>query len=350
MSLAVHDERLTGRVGAATLLLLAATVALLVGMQRCSVYPGVVATVYFEHVGPLREGADVQVAGGVIGRVLSISLVPAPQASAPEHPLEGSDGVAVRIRVQERFAERAPVNGTYFISAKGIVGERYVEIGPPPDNGPRGRPLRSGDQLRGVDAPHLDRALWQSYLSLVVTQRFLGEIRPETRMLVRAVDELTATLDAMDAGPSTRALMASLDELDAQSRVTLDAWHSTGLTWSELVALGERTQLTLARTRGLIDELSGQTQGVRATLARIGAQVPDDLLDRLGATLDTVQRAIERTERTVAILAELMAMVERGQGTAGALLRDPVLFDEVKELGRMLKNRPWRVVAPPPPR
>lgn len=346
---AVDDERLIERVGAATLLLLAGIIALLVGMQRCSPYPGVVATVYFAHVGPLREGADVQVAGRVIGRVLSIALVPGRQAAAPDHPLEGTDGVAVRVRVKERFLERAPVNGAYFISAKGIMGERYLEIGPPPDSGPRERPLRSGDRIRGVDAPHLDRALWQSYASLVITQRFLRDIQPDVQRLVRAVNALTATLDGMNAGADTRALAASLDQLGEQARVALDAWERTGLTWSDLVTLGAQTRLTLARTRGLIDELSGRAREVRATLARIGAQVPDDLVDRLGATLDTVRSALERTERTVATLGELLAMVERGQGTVGALLQDPELFDEVKELGRMLKNQPWRVVAPPPP-
>ena len=66
------------------------------------------------------------------------------------------------------------------------------------------------------------------------------------------------------------------------------------------------------------------------------------------ATLETLERAVARTQKTVATLGELVAMIERGQGTVGALLNDAELFDDAKSLGKMLKNNPWRVVAPPP--
>jgi ABC-type transporter Mla subunit MlaD len=348
VGLAVHDERLTRRVGTVVLLALLCLIVLLVGMQRWSLRGSFVATVYFEHVGPLREGAEVQVAGRIIGKVLSISLVPARLASAPGHPLAGRDGVAARIRLQERFAYMAPLDGTYFISAKGVLGERFVEIGAPLDNGPRERALRAGDEVRGVDAPHLDRTLWRSYLSLLIAQSFLSEIAPEVSKLMRVIHELTITLEQLDAGPPVRALAASLGELRDQARATLVPWEGQELTWSDLVAVTERARLTLERTQALMAEVRARATVATDTLARIERQIPADLGARVAATLDTLERALERTESTMATLRELVAMIERGQGTVGALLHDPELFDDAKALGKMLKNNPWRVVAPPP--
>jgi MlaD protein len=349
VGLAVHDERLTRRVGTVVLLALLGIIVLLVGMQRWSLRESFLSTVYFEHVGPLREGAEVQVAGRIIGKVMSISLVPARLAASPDHPLAGRDGVAVHIRLQARFAHMAPRNGTYFISAKGVLGERFVEIGGPLDNGPRERALRAGDEVRGVDAPHLDRTLWRSYLSLMIAQSFLAEIAPEVVKLMRFVDELTITIEQLDAGPRVRALATSLGELRDQARAALVPWQSEELTWSDLVAVTERARLTLVRTQALVAEIRARATVATDTLARIDRQIPADLGERVAATLATLERALERTQRTMATLGELVAMIERGQGTVGALLHDPELFDDAKALGKMLKNNPWRVVAPPPP-
>ena len=368
--LAVHDERLTLRVGTVVLVALLGVIVLLIGMQRWSLRETLTATVYFEHVGPLREGAEVQVAGRIIGKVMAISLVPARRVPAPDHPLGGRDGVAVHIRLQERFAHMAPLNGTYFISAKGVLGERFLEIGAPPQNGPReralrtgdavrgvdappdngarDRALRAGDAVRGVDAPHLDRTLWRSYLSLTIAQGFLSEIAPQVSKLMRVVDELELTLEQLDAGPGVRALVASLDELRDQARAALEPWQGEELTWSDLVAVTDRARLTLARTQALVAEIRERATVATDTLARIERQIPADLGQRVAATLETLERALERTQRTMATLGELVAMIERGQGTVGALLHDPELFDDAKALGKMLKNNPWRVVAPPP--
>jgi phospholipid/cholesterol/gamma-HCH transport system substrate-binding protein len=349
VGLAVHDERLTRRVGVVALLALLGVIVLLVGMQRWSLRPSFVATVYFEHVGPLREGAEVQVAGRIIGKVMSISLVPSRRAASPDHPLAGRDGVGVHVRLQQRFAHMAPFNGTYFISAKGVLGERFLEIGAPPQNQPYDRPLRAGDEVRGVDAPHLDRTLWRSYLSMQITQSFLSEIAPHVRTLLRVVDELTATLDQLGAGPRARALATSLGELREQARVALAPWQNGEMTWSDLLAATDRARQTLARAEALVAEIRTRAAVATDTIARIEQQIPAELGDRVAETLATVERAIERTRQTIATVEELMAMIDRGQGTVGALLRDAELFDDAKSLGKMLKNNPWRVVAPPPP-
>jgi phospholipid/cholesterol/gamma-HCH transport system substrate-binding protein len=200
-----------------------------------------------------------------------------------------------------------------------------------------------------VDAPHLDRTLWRSYLSMVITQSFLFEIAPQVKTLMQAVDELTATLDQLGAGPRARALATSLGALRDQARATLAPWQPGELTWSELIAATRQARHTLMRTQVLVAEIRERATVATDTLARIDQQIPADLGDRVSTTLETLERAIERTQNIMATVEELAAMIERGQGTAGALLKDAELFDDAKSLGKMLKNNPWRVIAPPPP-
>ena len=38
----------------------------------------------------------------------------------------------------------------------------------------------------------------------------------------------------------------------------------------------------------------------------------------------------------------LLSDVKRGKGTAGALLTDPQIYDDLKELTRDLKRNPWK--------
>ncbi|WP_428262211.1 MlaD family protein [Haliangium sp.] len=348
MALAVHDQRLTTRVGAGALVAVAGLVLTMLVLARCEVRERLSAVIYFEHVGPLREGAEVQVAGRVIGAVSAITLVPSRQARAPGHPLAGRDGVGVFVRIERRRAFMAPVNGEYFISAKGIIGERFIEVGPPVDGSAYGRPIAHGDELRGVDAPHLDRALWRAYDSLMLSRRFLSEIGPEARALMRSLEALEATLDDMEAVARGRALWAALGELADEAQPAVDGWRESELTWADLAALRSRTEAMLARTQAATRDLRARAVAIEDTLSRIGAQIPDDLGERLGSTFDTIERALAKSERILASVNQLVAMIERGQGTAGALLNDPEFFDDVKALNKVLERNPWRVVGPPP--
>jgi phospholipid/cholesterol/gamma-HCH transport system substrate-binding protein len=40
----------------------------------------------------------------------------------------------------------------------------------------------------------------------------------------------------------------------------------------------------------------------------------------------------------------MMARVKQGQGTAGALLKDEALYDDLSELVRDLKHNPWKIL------
>ena len=347
MSLAVHDERLTVRVGAVTLLLVAGAVVALVTLGRFSLRDSFAATVYYEYAGALREGADVQVAGRVIGKVTGIALVPIHQAAAPEHPLHGTGGVAVTIRLERRYADMAPVNGEYFLSAKGIIGDSFVEIGPPVDDAPRGRPLRAGEAVRGVDAPRIDRSLLDSYDSVKTSQGLLAGLAPEARRLGRSLNELADALDGL-LPPEARPADAPFPALVAEIRATARAWDQAGLRWQDITGVAGRARQTVAHIDAAVTEVRGRVQTLREAFARLGVHVPEDMRARLEQALARAEASLARIDHIIEGVQTLMAYLERGQGTIGALLNDPEFSDDAKSLGKMLKRQPWRLIGPPP--
>lgn len=348
MGLAVHDERLTVRVGAVTLLLVAGVVVALVALGRFSLRDSFTATVYYEYAGALREGADVQVAGRVIGKVTNIALVPIHAAVAPEHPLHGTGGVAVIIRIERRHAAMAPVNGEYFLSAKGIIGDSFVEIGPPVGDAPRGRPLRAGEAVRGVDAPRMDRSLLDSYDSVQTSQGLLAGLAPEARRLGRSLGELGDALDGLRPPADDAGDGAPFAALVAEIRATARAWDEAGLRWQDVTGVADRARQTMAHIDAAVADIRGRVQALREAFARLGVHMPADLRARLEQALARAEASLARIEHITTGVQALMAYIERGQGTIGALLKDPEFSDDAKNLGKMLKRHPWRLIGPPP--
>ena len=54
--------------------------------------------------------------------------------------------------------------------------------------------------------------------------------------------------------------------------------------------------------------------------------------------------AAKSAKDAAADAAELVKRVKQGQGTAGALLRDEALYDDISELVRDLKHNPWKLL------
>src|SRR5690242_11639197 len=89
----------------------------LVLRDKIFVRPSVTIRVYFTHVGALHEGAPVIVAGRRVGWVQTIQLLPADQ-ERPDDPLTGGGAVAI-VRIDKSRRDWVPINGDYFVAAKG---------------------------------------------------------------------------------------------------------------------------------------------------------------------------------------------------------------------------------------
>jgi len=304
--------------------------------------------VYFHDVGPLHEGAPFVVAGRAIGKVESIALAP----HAPQ--LAGADGVAVTVSLDAHEAARLDPAGDVFIASKGMLSDRYLELGPGP-HAPDGVGLREGQDLVGRDPPSLDRVLERTWNNLQDLGGFVVDIKPELDALRTQLTALGGHFDA--SSPSALPNMAELAPLFleiAELRESVHTLRETGLG-------GDAGMVRLA---AVLDHASRVVGQARASLAKLDAGMAalrgnlDAVLHRLDAhgqgIVATAELAIDRVRADLAkvdpILATLQAIQQslaRGEGSLMKLANDPEFPEDARELGKVLKRHPWRVLEHP---
>lgn len=339
----MDEDRRARRVGAVVLGLIAAAALAVLTVDCDALRPAIDVTVYYGHAGALGEGAEVHIAGRVVGQVDAVRLVPAADASSPDHPLHPGGGVAVRLRMQARYAGWAGPESAFIISSRGILGEATIEVGPPDDGTIPVRGLRDGDAVRGIDPARMDLVLVKSFENMTKFRILLDDIAPAAAELRAALAALGQTLDAAEPHPGAyRSLSDGLgrvgDEWDE-----LTARFSSGDPVETIARAGaviDRTRVELARVSAALDLLG-------ADVDRIRSRIPPDLLARLTGAIATARASVTQLQTIAATAADLAARVRRGEGTVGALMNDPEFSDDAKQLGKILKRQPWRVLGHP---
>lgn len=326
------DPALTRRVGAIALAVLAAAIAFVVVIApRIEWRDRLRIEVQFAGATGLREGAAVVVAGQAIGEVESIAL-------------RRGGGVTVRAALVTARIGALRSGGDVFVSSRGPVGERYLELGPAPIGG---APLRDGEVAIGRDPPSLDRVLQRTWDNLTTAREFGRAIRPELDALRARLGELATSLDSL--APDA-ALGAELRGLLADARALRDDALGGEPGLARVRGLVADTRATFARATGVLDQLAGRYQA----LARGGGTARDQLATRGPAAVRSIELTVDRLRAAIAKLDPLLATVDaiaariaRGEGSLLRLMRDPEFPEDAKELGKIMKRRPWRILARP---
>jgi phospholipid/cholesterol/gamma-HCH transport system substrate-binding protein len=305
-------------------------------------------TVYFEHTGALREGNQVTVAGREVGQVAAIRLIP--DGLAPEgHPLAGTGGVAVDLRVHKRRAAMIPVNGDFFINSKGLLGGRYLEVGPPAKGAPWERTVVDGDQVRGIDPPRMDRVMQRSFANLMNTRMFLDAVSPEGRKLMRALDDLSATLELIEPAPGAYAAAGASFTRAGDELAELRAAWSGAVDLDRALGIADRAGATLDAARAALAGVDARIDRLAAEVERIRASIPADTRARFDRAIETSRTALAKIDGILAETRAIVAIYQRGEGTISSLLNDPEFSDDAKQLGKIIQNNPWRLIGRPPP-
>jgi phospholipid/cholesterol/gamma-HCH transport system substrate-binding protein len=344
----LFDDRVARRVGVIVMALVAVAAACVLLVDCSRLRPGIEVTIYFAHIGGLEEGADVQIAGRQVGKVTGVQLLPAAAVRDRSHPLHPAGGVAVHVRLQKRYRSWAQTDSDFFITAKGVLGEPYIEIGPGQVVKADRRPLEDGDRVRGADPARMDQVLVRSFQNMTEFRRLLEDIEPSAHELRAAALRLSATLRDIEPEPGA---YAALGAGITRFRVALDAltsgWEAEGIGPDDLFALADATGAFAERARAELALVGAALDRLRADLDRVKGSIPPELFERIDRAVATARASIAKVDRIVATGQELAQRIERGQGTVGALLNDPEFIDDAKQLGKILKREPWRVIGHP---
>lgn len=342
MSLLAQDERLTRRVGAATLVLIALSIVFFVFVyDQIEWGSRIRVRVYFHTTGGLQEGAVLVVGGQSVGHVESIALVP-----RGTQPLLGDeDGVEVRVAIDARAARRIGYGGDVFVTSRGALSGKYLEIGPHPEG--ENRPLREGDEILGRDPPSLDRVLQRTWDNLTTTARFADAVRPEMDALTAEVDRLRATMDEIAPDVHLRDDISAL--VDEGRRIYLALGGEPGL--DRMRAVLDRGDSTVAQARDTIAKLRAGATKLGASLdvlrARVGTRGVE-AIDKVQLAIDRVRAAIDKIDPLLAEVEILQTRIARGEGSLLKLMHDPEFPEDAKELGKILKRQPWKIISRPP--
>jgi ABC-type transporter Mla subunit MlaD len=323
--------------GAAVVLALAAAVAWVLALSDRALGPGLTVRVRMTTAGPLRSGARVRLAGRDVGEV----------RGAVRFADSDGDHVELTVFVARGWAGELRRNSQIFVATPSVLGEAYLEIGPPALDAERAPPVAAGELLSAVDPPDIDHFLARSEESLRRGLALLDENRPALDELLRAGDELLATLAALPADPGqlrrivdqgALALAAGVDFVRA-----LRSGDVIGRTRAAARALGAIVDRATPDVRALGDKLDralGRLDG-------FGRQFGPDARARWAGGLAAARRAVAGAERAAAGVRALADGVARGEGTLGGLLADQELFDDLHETHRLLKSQPWSFILKP---
>ncbi len=344
----MDESRFQTRVGGLVLLaLLGAIVFTIAILPRIEWGKQVRVAVYFHDLGGLRVGAPVMVAGRHVGELESVDRVAQPVAQldggtvSAESPL-----VVVRIVLRASYAARVHVNSDFFVASQGPLSQRYIEIANRSDVEPA-RALSSGDRLRGIDPPSIDRVLERAWNQMAIAKRFLDEVSPaahelgvELRSLVAHLDELSPTTQGYISLVSQAAgLFEQLEQLRGQT-----GGAATVARTQQLMQRATQLFTQLRASVATIDEKLAVLRGPELTRLNAGAQ---RMTAQVHIATTALRKLMERVEPVLANIEGAAQMLARGEGSLIRLMTDPEFPEDTKELGKILKRTPWRIIGHP---
>ena len=160
-----------------------------------------------------------------------------------------------------------------------------------------------------------------------------------------------------DPNAAARALMEANERYIREMQPHFDTvWVEDHFQWDKrpvleavttLGAIGDARAL-VRQLREVIDRLSPIAARLETDVVRVRDHVVvHDPAGRASDVLAKLRAAIDKIDPLLATAQDLAARFARHEGTIGRLMHDPEFPEDAKELGKILKRRPWRVIAKP---
>ena len=232
----------------------------------------IIVTTHVPNAAGIRRGDPVQMLGVNIGRVQRFKI--------------DQTGVAIRLELEGEYP--VPKDSHVLLKSSGLLGGMVADVVP----GKAAEPLRNGDTLPGrTEEAMMDAA---NRISMQVE----GVLERVQRVLSDPnIDRFDATTQNLEAGSGQmRKLLADMN-----------------------VAVNDQRRELKALTASL------QTSAQAFEKVATGPEL-DRTLKNVDAATTRLQPVMSSLERSSAALENVMGRLERGEGTAGKLLRDEELY------------------------
>ncbi|HEY8206222.1 MAG TPA: MlaD family protein [Myxococcaceae bacterium] len=317
----MDERRLEVRVGAVLLVCLAAVGGLLWLMGTFnSITSRGRLHVRFAHTGHVTEGAPVKLGGVQVGRVDRIRLLPDRRDDAG-----ASLPITMELSLSDEARRALHADVSVTVATVGPLGEPYLELEP----GTATAPLLPTDaEVRGVEAVRLDQVAARMGALLDAVAKTLEENPGAVASLLRGVGGFSETAGGVlkDNRDQIRTL---LEELTAAAK--------------QMNALARAAQAQLPpgeKTARMMDDAQRALAGLAAATKDL---TPEDG-KRAREALASYAAAGEKLDRIAGRAERVLARLEAGEGTLGALQKDDQLYKDLRDLVADLKAHPWKVL------
>ena len=252
--------------------------------------------VLFDDAAGLAVDDPVLLAGVGVGRVESVQLTPEGQARATLFLRPGvqlyEDAVAV-------------------VGSSGMLGDRLLGLNP----GTPGQPLVvDGGTIAGGEPVSVDQ--------------MVSVVASIARNLDRTTESISRVLGTQAGEASLREILDNLVSITGRlDGVLVDNRTSIDSSFGNLDgALANMNRLS----EQLIDTLPALVEDMRDLSGDISTLLGDNRED-LGVAADNLKTITERLDNSAADLEELMAKMNRGEGTVSRLVNEPETVDRMNE-------------------
>lgn len=338
------------KVGALFLFSLALLVAFVLVLGDFSFSDGFTFSVEFDNAGGLKPGADVAIAGLNVGTVQELRFLKNEDATDPN-----SAAVAVRakLRVDEQYADAIRINSDFFITTRGVLGEPYIEIVTRDFDA---SPIEKDAVLRGVDPPRMDLIISKASELLTVLTDLLDDPEIQAKDLLANTASLMKNLDVflIESRPLLDETLTNVRDGSASAKNVLAGLDVAVEDGQSLKAIMSDTRSVARNARGItsrlekdIDPLMDDVVGAAGNLRNV-SESADRLVAgneaKLNESIAHINASTARLDQMSSDAQIVVTNVSQGKGTVGALLADREIYDDLKEMLRDIKQRPWKIV------
>ncbi len=334
------DERVMQfRVGVTFLAILIITGILLVMFGKLpSMIPGRYYTVnvLFDYAGGVSKDTPIRKSGILIGRVEDVQLT----------AKDAKVLLVAKIEANKSIYE----NEDCYIT-RDLLGDTALVFIPNPNKSGAGQPVKPGTTLHGMfsdDPTGLKRALADPIDTVSNTGRALTAASDQLSKAAKRVEDILdpdTQKNAQDLLRDMAASMATIRDMlgDEKNREqlsqavqklpdTLESMNHTFKATEE--ALSRFTERSPEDGRSAIERMVETIEMTERTLKRFSEPSrPGD-----PAPADQIARAMENIGEITTLMRTIMARIERGEGSLGALLNDRQLYDRVNRAARNIEE------------
>ena len=293
-------------------------------MTGFSFQPTYPVYVDFDNPGGLQSGAPVRIAGMKVGKVSELVL----GEGTVDPVTHRRTLVRATALIEKRVRATLHADAEFYVTTQGVLGEQFLSIDPGSPDKPV---LSEGAVVKGIDPPRLDLFLAKAYELLDTTvngirsnRELIGDIASNTGSVLKNMNTILS-----DNRERITRTLANVEELTSETKT---------------LVLETRTKYVnnpaLARTIDNIDKLTTDLERDTPALLKNVREATANL-NRVSAVVGSTEQAPKIA--TIADTQAIVAHIKKGEGTAGALVMDEEMYDDLQSMVRDLKHNPWKL-------